>query len=94
MTDHELRLVLQVALLGEVGPRLRAVAFHRSKNEVEVSFYFDGWISEEDRESASVVATEVTAALPECVRVREKLVRCDSPAPITSEHPLVFRRRE
>lgn len=94
LTDAELRLVLQMALLGEVGPRLRAVGYARRGEDVEVRFWFDGPVSDEDRESASVAVTEVIAALPVDVRVFEEVVRCDAPTRIPSGDPLVFRRRE
>jgi hypothetical protein len=45
----ELRLVLQVALLGEVGPALRAAGYRRDGENVPVRFYFDGPISHADR---------------------------------------------
>jgi hypothetical protein len=94
MIDQELRLVLQVALLGEVGPALRAVGYRRDGEGVTVRFHFDGPISHDDSESAACVVTELIAALPEEVRVSEELVRCDFPETIPTDLPLVFRRRE
>jgi hypothetical protein len=94
MRDHELRLVLQVALLGEVGPALRGVAYGQSEDGVTLHFYLDGPISAADRESAACVVTEVLAALPPEVRVSEELIRCDHPARVPTDLRLVFRRRE
>lgn len=94
MIDQELRLVLQVALLGEIGPALRAVGYRRDGENLAVRFYFDGPIFHVDSESAACVVSEVIAALPEQVRVSEELVRCDFPARIPTDLPLVFRRRE
>jgi hypothetical protein len=94
MTDQELRLVLQVALLGEVGPALRAVVCQRRYSEVTIRFYIDGEISTSDRESAGFVAAEVNAALPETVRVTEELIRNDAPAKLPHEGLVVFQRRE
>lgn len=94
MTDQELRLVLQMALLGEVGPRLRAVCYHRWDEQVAIRFYLDGPIASEDRESAACVVTEVIAALPEHVRVSEELIRCDWPARLPVGVLRVYQRRE
>lgn len=94
MTDQELRLVLQTALLGEVGPLLRAVGYRRRDGEVAIRFYFDGEISAEDRESASCVVTEVIAAVPADVCVSEQIIRCDAPERIPPEFPLAYHRRE
>jgi hypothetical protein len=94
MTDLELRAVLQTALLGEVGPALRGVAYRLDGREVRILFYFDGPVSDEDRESAACVGTEVIAALPEDVRVVEEVIRLDAPARIPPDLPRVFHRRE
>ena len=94
MRDVELRLVLQTALLGAVGPRLRAVSYERRGEDVEIGFWFDGPVSDEDRESASVAVTEVIAALPADVRVSEQVVRWDAPARIPPGIRRVYQRRE
>jgi hypothetical protein len=90
----ELRLLLQTALLGEVGPALRGVTYRLAEREVHVGFYFDGPISDEDRESASCIVTEVIAGLPEDVRVVEEVIRLDVPARLPADLPRVFSRRE
>lgn len=94
MTDQDLRWVLQIALLGEVGPALRAVCYRIRGDDVTIQFYFDGQISAVDRESASCVITEVIAALPIHVRVSEEVIRCDWPARIPPDVPRVYHRRE
>lgn len=94
MTDPELRLVMQTALLGEVGPALRGVAHRVDGREVRIHFYFDGPVRDEDRESASCAVTEVIAALPEDGRVVEEVIRLDAPARLPGDLPRVFHRRE
>jgi hypothetical protein len=93
VTDQDLRLVLQTALLGEVGPALRGVAYRLDEREVGIRFYFDGPVSDEDRESASCVVTEVIASLPEDVRVVEEVIRLDAPARLPDDLRHVFHRR-
>jgi hypothetical protein len=94
MDDRQLRLVLQVALLGEVGPALRAVAYHLEPDRITLAFYHDGLISDDERESASCVGTELMAALPDSITVSEELIRCDYPQRIPQDLPQVFHRRE
>lgn len=94
MTHQEVRLILQTALLGEIGSGLRAVAYQRGEDSLAIRFYFDGPISDDDRESAACVTTEVIAAMREGVRVSEELIRCDVPERIPADAALVFRRRD
>lgn len=88
------RLSIQRALLGKVVPALRAVVFSLEGVNVEVRFYFDGFISEVDKESASVVETEILADYEESVRVEVRCIRLDSPEPINDGGVWVYQRRE
>lgn len=90
----EIALVLQTALLGEVGPDLRGVGFTVDDGTVVLSFQFDGAISDIDRESASCVETEVMAALPPSIRVSSEVIRVDRPTPVKATSRWVYRRRE
>lgn len=94
VADRELRLLLQTALLGEVGCALRGVTYGLDGREVRIRFYFRGPIRDEDRESASRVVTEVIAGLPEDVRVAEEVIRLDAPARIPRDLPPVFLSRD
>jgi hypothetical protein len=94
MTESDLRLILQTALLGEVGGALRGVGCGIEDRTVRVRFWFDGPVSPEDRESASCVVTELYASLPHDWRIADEVVRLDAPAPLPSEPRMVFRRRE
>jgi hypothetical protein len=90
----EIALVLQTALLGEVGPALRGVGFTVNDDTLVLSFQFDGPISDVDRESASCVETEVMAALRPSTRVSSAVIRADSPSPVKGVARWVYRRRE
>lgn len=94
MTQDQIALLLQLALLGEVPPALRGAGFTLSDRHLELTFYFDGSVSEEDRESASCVETEVIAGLPEEVRVASNLVRVDAPDKMPDPGRWAYRRRE
>jgi hypothetical protein len=94
MTHDQIAQLLQVALLGEVSAALRGVGFSLGGQDVILQFYFDGPISDEDRESASSIETEVIARLPDEARVSTNLMRSDMPARMTDPERWVFRRRE
>jgi hypothetical protein len=93
--DRALVLSVNRALWGEVGPSLRRVYVTSRDGLVLLRFYFDGPISEEDRESASCASTEVIADFSDH-RISEELIRCDAPAPIPVDDGwhCVYARRE
>lgn len=88
------RLNIQRALLGEVSGKLRAVVFSVSNLSLDIRFYFDGKISEEDIESASYVETEVLADYEEDYKVVVRCLQLDAPMPIFDDGTWVFKRRE
>jgi len=58
-------LAAQVALLGELSCRVRAVTLSWLDAKLHVRAIFDEEIDDDDRESIEVVATEILASLPE-----------------------------
>lgn len=94
MTNGDLGLILQTALLGEVGGALRGVAFGMEDRTVRVRFWYDGPVSDEDRESAACVVSELYASLPDDWRVADEVIRLDAPARLPSDLLMVFHRRE
>jgi hypothetical protein len=86
--------IIQIALLGEVAPALRGVAFWEGERDIRIVFYYDGAVSERDRESASRVVTELIAALPEYFNVSEEVVRLDAPARLPTPGAWAYHRRE
>ena len=91
-----LLLSVQRALLSEIPPRLRAVACGQKADAFVISFYFDGDISDSDREGVSSVETEVLADLPEDQPLKIEYSRCDypQPLPIPQNMILAYARRE
>jgi len=94
----DLRLSLQRALLGEVGPNLRAVTCSWEEDCVKIRAIFDGPISDEDTESIGVAATEVVSDLPSEWNgsFEEEIIRVDAPQTFR-DHLLdhvVYMRRE
>lgn len=86
-------LTMNRALWGEVSPPLRAVRVNWDKDAVYLYFFYNGEISEEDRESAECVATEFISSYPE-YNLEVRILRLDYPARIPNEGELVYMRRE
>ena len=95
-TAVSLRLSLQRALLGEIGPGLRAVTCSSSDDGIVIRAIFDGEAGPEDRESMSEVATEVAADFAENVLVDDEIIRVDMPNSYKDKllDHLVYARRE
>ena len=91
-----LLLSVQRALLSEIPPRLRAVACGQKADAFVISFYFDGDISDSDRESVSSVETEVLADLSDNQPLKIECSRCDypQPLPLPQNMILAYARRE
>jgi hypothetical protein len=88
------RLSIQRALLGEISPRLRAVVFSIAGRELDIRFYFDGPISDEDIESASCVETEIIADYEAEDIITVRCIRLDAPETIADAGVWVYQRRE
>ncbi len=88
------RLSIQRALLGEISPQLRAVVFSIAERDIDVRFYFDGVISDEDIESASCVETEIIADYEAEDVVTVRCIRLDTPKTIADGGVWVYHRRE
>lgn len=91
-----IKLSLQRALLSEISSNVRSVQVDWSEgtNTIEIFFYFDGEISEEDKESACNVAGEVGGDFDEETRVLEKCIRKDFSLDLPKHRCTVFRRKE
>lgn len=90
----EVLLSIQKALLGEIPPSLRAVTVSWNETDLKFFCYFDGPISEEDKESMSCVETELIADLPEDNNISYDVIRIDAPQRIEAEGVWVYARRE
>jgi hypothetical protein len=87
-------LSVQRALLGEVSSALRGVTVGWQDQVIELRAYFDGPISEDDRESISCVGSEVIADFPDPWTINEEAVRRDAPEPMECLETWAYRRRE
>ncbi len=96
-TNSELRqrvlLCFQVALLGMIGPNLRAVTVSWDDRAINGVLYFEGELSEQAVEDASDIEAEVMASFPEH-EVSVVAQRCDSPTKPKMTEAWAFMRRE
>lgn len=93
MIRRDVALALQKALLGEVTSSLRGVAVEIVASEVGLVFYYDGPITDDQRESADLVHTEAVADLSEDVTLNYDVARVDSPRRLPDHSFWVFRRK-
>jgi hypothetical protein len=97
MTDPrecEVLLSVQSALLGAITPKIRAVSVEYDAKSIRIEVFFDGEISEDDREMVLLVDTEVLAVFPAHHRVDSVAIRRDAPAPIPKDRLWAYYRRE
>jgi len=87
-------LTLQQALLGEVSARLRVVTVSYDDTSIHFECFYDGEITEEDRESMMCVETELIAVFPETDRITHQILRKDYPGAIPKNCTWVFFRAE
>ncbi|MCT4713942.1 hypothetical protein MUA01_02905 [Enterobacteriaceae bacterium H18W14] len=89
------RLSLQRALLGKVTENIRGVIASLDENNILLTFYYDGAITEEDKENASEIETEVIADFDEEFTIDTSVKRFDYPQPIKLDNGfLVYLRKE
>lgn len=91
---HQVLVAVQQALLGEVSAQLRAVIVSYDDSSIHLDCYFDGDISDADREAMSCVETELIAGFPEAHSVTHSVNRADYPNPIPKEGIWAFFRKE
>lgn len=87
-------VAVQLALLGEISARLRAIAVSYDCDSIHLDCYYDGEILEEDRESMSCVETELMAEFPESHRITHHVLRSDYPTPLPKDKRYAFYRKE
>jgi hypothetical protein len=88
-------LSINRGLWGEVPPQLRHVMAKFDSKTIEIRFFIDGAVSDEDVESARCVATEVLADFPNH-HVKEQCVQLDYPSkiPFGEGWRTIYQRKE
>jgi len=88
------RIAIQEALIGKVSARLRKLLADFGKTNLHLDCYFDGAVSDEDRESMACVEAELTAAFPNNHRITHTVQRVDYPELVPNRPRCFFARRE
>jgi hypothetical protein len=89
-----LLLSVQRALLGEVPPALRGVTVAWHDQVILIRSYFDGPITDGDREAMSCATSEVIADFPAPWTIEDDVVRCDAPEPLECLAAWAYHRQE
>lgn len=93
-----LLLSMQVALLGGVTPRLRAVSIGYSEtNVLHLNYYYEGVITDEDNEFASCAESDLMADYwdwNDPTKTQWSAIRLDPPQSVPWEGMLVYHRYE
>lgn len=92
-------LSAQSALLGHVSEKLRAVHVDTHQNIIEVNFYFDGEISDEEHEFYANTIDEIIAdfsrdSTGKLIEFFDVIDRLDYPKKIPNKGLCVYRRYE
>ncbi len=89
-------LSLQNALLGEIDENLRQVSVEWSEEEkrINIYFYYQGEISEENCSSANCIGGMVSGDFDEDTEVVENCIRLDAPEDIPQHMDIAYLRKE
>lgn len=87
---------LQRALLGEVSANLRSVKvdWDENKEKIDIFFYFDKEVTEDNRLSASCVAAEFSGDFGENTQIVEHCLHVDSPHKTSAHVAVAYERKE
>ena len=94
MIDREanVRWAMDLAMYFEISAPLRAIFVSNGEANIHFDCYFDGEVSDEDRDSMASVEAELTAAFPNSHRITHTVHRIDYPDP-TPKHAWCFLAR-
>lgn len=87
-------LAVQLALLGEVTPNLRAVTVEYTATSIQVDALFDRAPSEDELEGMACAETEVLALFPEHHTVLWTVKNLPAANPVPKGKPLAYLRKE
>ncbi|WHQ76816.1 hypothetical protein [Pantoea sp. Lij88] len=88
------KLSAQRALLGNITNNIRAISALLEGDDITLKFFYDGIISEDDEENASIVETKIIADLDDSSVVHTVVTRLDYPEPIKCNGFLLYLRKE
>lgn len=91
-TQSRLSYIVKSFIKPEEFPTLRGVVSKWENETIHLSFFFNGEISEEIKENASVLATEILAQFSSG-NLKEEYIRLDFPRQLPNSPFLSYKRR-
>lgn len=91
--EEDVLLAIWKALLGQITPNMRAIYIDWDEEVIRLYFFFDGDITEEEREDISCIETEVISQIPDSM-YELHCIRLDCPKPIVCSGSCVYKRKE
>lgn len=92
---NRLKLSAQRALLGAITPNIRAVFAELTEEDIQIYFYYDGKVHEDDEETASIVTTEIIADFDDEFDINLTTKQVDCPMDIIQPNGIcVYYRKE
>ncbi|OON33566.1 hypothetical protein BTJ39_23940 [Izhakiella australiensis] len=89
------KLSIQRALLGNVTSNMRSIVAEVKNGNIQLFFYFDGEILDDDEETASQIGTEVIADFDDSFNLDVNIRRLDYPDPLRHASGIcIFLRKE
>lgn len=93
--EIEILLELQTALLGVITPNIRGITVGWTSDQIDIIAYYNGTISDDDKEDIEVVNTEMVAKFYP-TKITSECIRIDYPENIRNKHlkKWVYFRKE
>ncbi|WP_241597610.1 hypothetical protein [Rosenbergiella epipactidis] len=89
------KLSIQRALLGNITHNVRAIVAELKQDDIQLFFYYDDEVQENDEETASEIGTEIIADFGDNCNIDVNVRRLDYPEPINHTNGVcVYLRKE
>ncbi|APC10566.1 MULTISPECIES: hypothetical protein [Providencia] len=92
---NRLKLSAQRALLGAITPNIRTIFVELIDDDIQIYFYYDGVVQEDDEENASIVSSEIIADFDDEFDINLVIKQVDYPMDIIQPSGMcVYYRKE
>ncbi|MEX0424584.1 hypothetical protein KDV38_12730 [Providencia rettgeri] len=92
---NRLKLSAQRALLGAITPNIRTIFVELIDDDIQIYFYYDGVVQEDDEENASIVSSEIIADFDDEFDINLVIKQVDYPMDIIQPSGMcIYYRKE
>ncbi|MEX9974562.1 hypothetical protein AB7W84_13645 [Providencia rettgeri] len=92
---NRLKLSAQRALLGAITPNIRTIFVELVDDDIQIYFYYDGIVQEDDEENASIVSSEIIADFDDEFDINLVIKQVDYPMNIIQSSGMcIYYRKE